>query len=109
MATGVSIVLVTLPSEELAASLARTLLDEGLIACANLLPKVRSIYRWKGTVCDEPEVLMVLKAPTSGFEALRARVVELHPYETPEVVRLEVLEGHGPYLDWILGTRPDSE
>jgi periplasmic divalent cation tolerance protein len=97
-------VLVTAPSEELAASMARTLLDEGRIACANLVPKVRSIYRWKGTVYDEAEVLMVLKAPSASFEALKARIVELHPYETPEVLRLEVAEGHRPYLDWVLGT-----
>ena len=53
---------------------------------------------------DEAEVLMVLKAPSASFEALKARIVELHPYETPEVLRLEVAEGHRPYLDWVLGT-----
>lgn len=99
----VSVVLVTAPSEELAAALARTLVDEGLIACANLVPGVRSIYRWKGAIWDEGEVLLVLKAPTAGFESLRARIVELHPYETPEVLRLDVAEGHRPYLDWVLG------
>ena len=104
MATGVSVVLVTAPSEEVAASMARTLLDEDLIACANIVPAIRSVYRWKGEVCDEAEVLMVLKAPSEIFEVLRARVVELHPSETPEVLRLEVAEGHRPYLDWVLGS-----
>lgn len=104
MATGVSVVLVTAPSEGVAASMARTLLDEGQIACANIIPKIRSVYRWKGEVCDEAEVLMVLKAPSEIFEVLRARIVELHPYETPEVLRLEVAEGHRPYLDWVLGS-----
>lgn len=104
MATGVSVVLVTAPSEEVAMSMARSLLDEGRISCANIIPKIRSVYRWKGEVCDEAEVLMVLKAPSEIFEVLRARIVELHPYETPEVLRLEVAEGHRPYLDWVLGS-----
>lgn len=104
MSTGVSVVLVTAPSEEVATSMARTLLDEDLIACANIVPAIRSVYRWKGKLCDEAEVLMVLKAPSEIFEVLRARVVELHPYETPEVLRLEVAEGHRPYLDWVLGS-----
>lgn len=104
MSTGVSVVLVTAPSEEVATSMARTLLDEDLIACANIVPAIRSVYRWKGKFCDEAEVLMVLKAPSEIFEVLRARVVELHPYETPEVLRLEVAEGHRPYLDWVLGS-----
>lgn len=104
MATGVSVVLVTAPSEEVAMSMARSLLDEGQISCANIIPKIRSVYRWKGEVCDEAEVLMVLKAPSEIFEVLRARIVELHPYETPEVLRLEVAEGHRPYLDWVLGS-----
>jgi periplasmic divalent cation tolerance protein len=102
-ASGVAVVLVTAPSEALAAALARTLVDEGLIACANLVPGVRSIYRWKGAIWDEGEVLLVLKAPAAGFEALRARIVELHPYETPEVLRLDVAEGHPPYVEWVLG------
>jgi periplasmic divalent cation tolerance protein len=97
------VVLVTAPSVEVAASIGRTLVDEGLIACANLVPGVRSIYRWQGKVCDEAEVLLVLKARSEGFEAVRARVVALHPYEVPEVVKLDVAEGHAPYLAWVLG------
>ncbi len=99
--SGVSLVLVTAPDEAKAASIGRTLVEEGLIACANLLPKVRSIYRWKGEVCDEAEVLLVLKIATERFEAVRARVVQLHPYEVPEIIRLEVDAGHAPYLEWV--------
>lgn len=103
MPTQVSVVLVTAPTEDVAATIARALLDEGLIACANLLPQVRSLYRWKGALCDEREVLLLLKAPAAQFERLRERIVALHPYEVPEVLRLEVDEGHRPYLDWLLG------
>lgn len=103
MSTGVAVVLVTAPDEEKAAGLARTLVEEGLIACANLVPKMRSIYRWEGKVCDEPEVLLVMKTRAERFEVLRERVKALHPYSVPEVLRLDVDAGHQPYLDWVLG------
>ena len=95
--------LVTAPSGAVAISLARTLVEEGLIACANLVPHVRSIYRWEGKVVDEEEVLMVMKTRASAFEALRARVSAIHPAEVPEVIQLDVSAGHQPYLDWVLG------
>lgn len=94
-------VLVTCPSMEKAAELARALVQERLIACANLVPQVRSIYTWKGALCDEPEVLMILKSTPERFEALRQRIVALHPYEVPEVLQLPVEKAHGPYLDWV--------
>lgn len=102
-ASGLSVLLCTAPSMEVAARLGRTLVEEKLVACANLVPGVRSIYAWKGAVCDEPEVLLLLKARTDAFEAVRARIVALHPYEVPEVIRLEVAAGHAPYLAWALG------
>jgi periplasmic divalent cation tolerance protein len=92
----------TAPDEEKAASLARTLVDEGLIACANLVPQVRSIYRWEGKVCDEREVLVVMKAPTAHYDALQARILSLHPYSVPEVLRLDVAAGAPAYLQWVL-------
>jgi periplasmic divalent cation tolerance protein len=95
------VVLVTAPSADKAAELARTLVEERLAACGNVLPGVRSIYRWKDTVHDEPEALLVLKTQGALFEELRARVVALHPYECPEVLRLPVEAGHLPYLAWI--------
>ncbi|MBM7116112.1 divalent-cation tolerance protein CutA [[Archangium] primigenium] len=95
------LVFVTAPTADKAAELARTLVEEGLAACGNILPGVRSIYRWEGRVHDEPEVLLLLKSWAPRFEALRARVVALHPYECPEVLRVDVAEGHPPYLRWI--------
>ena len=99
--TGFSIVLVTLPSVEKAAELARTLVEERLAACGNILPGVRSIYSWEGRVQDEQEVLLILKTASSSFDALRQRVASLHPYSCPEVISLEITEGHAPYLEWI--------
>ena len=99
--TDAILVLVTAPTADVAASLARALVEEGLAACGNLMPGVRSIYRWEGKVHDEPEVLLVLKSRAPLFEALRARVVALHPYQCPEVLQLDVAAGHAPYLRWI--------
>jgi periplasmic divalent cation tolerance protein len=94
-------VLVACPTMDQAAALAKTLVQERLIACANLIPQVRSIYRWKGELCDEAEVLVVMKSVPERFEALRQRIVALHPYQVPEVLQLEVEKAHGPYLDWV--------
>lgn len=97
----VLVVLVTAPSADEAAKLARALVEERLAACGNVLPGLRSIYRWEGAVQDEAEALLILKTPADRFEALRARVVELHPYDVPEVLALPVAAGHLPYLDWL--------
>lgn len=99
--TDAIIVLVTAPTADKAAELARMLVEEGLAACGNVVPGLRSIYRWEGKVQDEPEVLLLLKSTAPLFEALRERVVAVHPYQCPEVLRLDVVEGHAPYLQWI--------
>lgn len=95
------VVLVTTPTAEQAAELARTLVDERLAACGNVLPGVRSIYRWEGAVHDDAEALLVLKTTRGRFEALRDRVLALHPYQVPEVLALPVEAGSAAYLAWI--------
>jgi periplasmic divalent cation tolerance protein len=102
--TDALVVLVTAPSVEIAASIARTVVEERLAACGNVLPGVRSIYRWEGKLQDEPEVLLVLKTRRSRFAALRDRILALHPYETPVVIALPVEAGSDAYLDWIAGS-----
>ena len=99
--TDVILVLVTAPTADKAAELARALVEEELAACGNVVPGLRSIYRWEGKVHDEAEALLILKTRAPLFEALRQRVVALHPYQCPEVLRLDVTEGHAPYLRWI--------
>ncbi len=98
----VRVVWVTAPDVETATRIARTLVEERWIACANLVPGVRSIYRWQGRVEDEAEVLLVMKTSADRCEALAARVKELHPYELPEVIALPVVGGSGAYLDWVV-------
>jgi periplasmic divalent cation tolerance protein len=94
-------VFTTFPSAEKAAEAAKTLVQERLIACANLIPQVRSIYTWKGELCDESEVLVVMKSMPQRFDALERRLKELHPYEVPEILQLDVQKAHGPYLQWV--------
>ncbi len=99
--TAVRLALTTAPNEAVAEQIALALVEEGLVACVNVVPGLTSIYRWRGTVEREQEALLILKTTASAFDALRARLVELHPYEVPELVALDVGGGHGPYLDWV--------
>ncbi len=95
------VVFVTAGSMEEGAKVARTLVEEGLAACVNIVPTVRSIYRWKGEVCDEEEVLMVMKTREDLFERLKARVRGLHSYEIPEIIALPIKKGLKEYLEWM--------
>jgi len=99
--TDAMLVLTTLPNSDAAADLAKKVVGEKLAACANILPAVRSIYRWQGAVQDENEVLVLLKTRRAQFERLKTRILELHPYDVPEVIAIPVEQGHGAYLDWI--------
>lgn len=99
----VVVVFSTFPSSDKAAEIARTLVDERLAACVNLIPSMRSIYRWQGQMCDETEALTVIKTTTEQLDALTARLTELHPYDLPEVIALPVTGGHEPYLAWLTG------
>ena len=101
--------LTTLPSTGAAEALARTLVEEQLAACVNLVPGVRSIYRWQGAVVDGAEVLCLIKTTRARVDALTERLVELHPYEVPELITLPIDGGHAPYLAWLLaGVTPDA-
>jgi periplasmic divalent cation tolerance protein len=97
------VVLSTFPDETRAADIARALVDARLAACVNLVAGARSIYRWQGAIEEAREVLAVIKTTSDRLDALRTRLVELHPYEVPEVIAMPVVGGHAPYLDWISG------
>jgi periplasmic divalent cation tolerance protein len=107
VAVDVVLVLVTVPDAETGVRIGRALVEERLAACVNLVPGLRSIYEFEGQLCDESEVLCLLKTRKSLFPALRERVTALHPYRVPEVIALPLADGHAPYLDWVLsGTGP---
>ena len=95
------VVLVTAPEGEVASRIANTLVAESLVACVNILPGLRSIYRWEGKVCDESEVLCFMKTRLELFPRLRERIAELHPYQVPEIIALPLAAGSAPYLNWV--------
>lgn len=101
MSRDIRVVLVTAPDGDVAERLAATLVGEGLAACANLIPGIVSIYRWKGETHRDAEVLLVLKSTADRCRALTQRVAELHPYDVPEVLVLPVEQGYEPYLAWV--------
>ncbi len=106
--TGVSVVLCTCPQER-AEGLAAFLIDNRLAACVNILPAVTSVYRWEGKICRDAESLLVIKCSADGFEALRSRLADEHPYDVPEIIALDVDRGHGPYLDWVIASGAASD
>jgi periplasmic divalent cation tolerance protein len=105
----VLVVFSTFPTPDKAAEVVRTLVSEQLAACGNLVGPVRSIYRWKGEIQDEPETLAIIKTTRERFEAMRTRLVELHPYETAEVIAMPVEGGHAPYLAWVAAETSSAE
>ena len=95
------VVLCTCPDLATAETLAKTLVEERLAACVNLLPGVTSVYRWEGSVEAAAEVLLVVKTSRRVLAALESRVAALHPYEVPEVVALDITAGLPAYLQWV--------
>ena len=102
------LVMITAGSEEEAERIAKALLDERLVACANLIGGIRSLYRWKGEVCDDREILLLCKTERRLFSRLSKRVKSIHSYEVPEIIGLPLIEGWRPYFAWIeQETTPD--
>lgn len=95
------IVFCTCPDRPSAEALAQHLVERRLAACVNLLPGVRSIYRWQDAVERADEIQLLIKTVHERFEALRAAVQAMHPYELPELIAVEAAAGSVPYLDWI--------
>jgi len=101
------IVFCTCPDAPTASRLARTLVNERLAACVNVVGGVASTYRWNGEVHVDDEVLLVIKTMADRFEAMQSRLVALHPYDVPEVLAIEPIGGAAPYLAWLeRETRP---
>ncbi len=94
------VVLVTCPPTE-AESLASKLVEEELVACVNVIPAITSIYRWKGELCKDSESLLLIKTHQNLWKRLENRVLELHSYETPEIICVPIEIGNQAYLDWL--------
>ena len=95
------VVLMTAPSAESAEAIVAQLVFDRLIACGNISAPVSSLYRWAGGMERASEVLVIMKTTAAAMAALTRRIVELHPYDVPEVLALPVLEGYDAYLDWV--------
>lgn len=95
------VVFCTCPDEETAHELSAGLVGKGLAACVNVLPAVRSIYRWQGAVQEDDEVLMVIKTTVSKYPELENWLGDHHPYDLPEVIALPVEKGSSAYLEWV--------
>ncbi|HKR95615.1 MAG TPA: divalent-cation tolerance protein CutA [Candidatus Angelobacter sp.] len=95
------IVLTTAGPQEEARKIAHALVEKRLAACVNIVPQIESVYRWQGKVESATEWLLIIKTQASAFERIRDAVKELHSYDLPECIMLEVAEGDKAYLDWL--------
>lgn len=97
------VVLTTFPSKETADSVAEKLVEERLVACAQVLEGVESVYWWEGKVEKGKEWLVLLKTTEEAYKRVEERLAELHPYEVPEIVAIPSLSVYEPYLNWLRG------
>ena len=95
------VVLTTADSKELADKIADGLVERRLAACVNIVPRVRSLYRWKGAVEDEAECVLLMKTRADRYEDLKSALAELHPYDVPELIALPIEKGSAAYLGWL--------
>ena len=113
MESEVVLIYLTIGDREKALTLARALVRERLLACANVVPGITSVYEWQGKICEEGEALLVGKTTRARLDALKARVQALHDYECPCLVALSVTDGLPPFLAWVAemtdNRRPESE
>lgn len=95
------VILCTVPDEETALKISRALVDEKLSACCNIVPGLRSIYFWQGKICDDSEMLLIIKSRQDVCPTLQKKIRELHPYEIPEIIALPIRMGSLDYLKWM--------
>jgi len=95
------VVIVTVANREEAEKIVRSLLEERLIACANIVGPISSIFWWEGKIDEASEFLVFMKSHENHFERLSERVAELHSYEVPEIIALPIIKGSPPYLEWL--------
>jgi periplasmic divalent cation tolerance protein len=95
------IIFITAGSEAEGEKIARGLVEKKVVACVNIIPKIRSIYWWDGKVCDDEEVLLIAKSRKHLFPAICTIVKELHSYQVPEVIALSLMDGSKDYLKWV--------
>jgi periplasmic divalent cation tolerance protein len=98
------VVVTTVGTEEQAYLIAREIVARRQAACVNIVPGIRSIYRWKGKICKDGELMLLVKTLEGEFEGVMATIRELHSYELPEILSFSVTQGEPKFLDWIAGS-----
>ena len=101
MSTNLQLVLCTVPDRECAEQIAEALVAEQLAACVNIIPGIASVYRWKGGVEKDEELLLLIKTSQDTYESLEQRIHTLHPYELPEIIAVSIQAGQKDYIKWI--------
>lgn len=99
--TSAILVLITASSAEEAENIAKSLVEDKLVACVNIIPQIKSIYWWEEKICNDEEVMLISKTKQSLFTAVMDRVKALHSYEVPEIISFPISEGSPDYLKWI--------
>ena len=99
--TEVRLVYIPCPDESCARDIGRKMVEQGLAACANIIPKMTSIYRWQGKLEEEREALLLIKTVEANLKDLQERVIKLHPYRLPAIVAYPAVGGNPEYLDWV--------
>jgi periplasmic divalent cation tolerance protein len=98
----VAIVYTTIDNIQDARKIAKTLVEEQLVACVNVIPNIESIYRWKGKVEEDNEFILIAKTVDDNIEKTIRRIKELHSYELPDIIVLPIIGGLKEYLDYIV-------
>lgn len=98
------LIYVTAPDQTVAEGIGRSLVEEGLAACANVLPGMRSVYRWQGAVESADEAVLLVKTTPAAVQRAMERIASLHPYQTPCAVALPISAGLPGYLAWLAGS-----
>ncbi len=98
----------TAPNEDVARALGEKLVREGLAACVNVVPDIRSIYVWKGEIVEDSESLMIIKTRKDLVDKVRQVFEKEHPYEVPELIFIDVVGGHKPYIEWVIENTKDE-
>lgn len=97
------VVISTVSNEKEGERISKILVAEGMVACVNIIPRVKSIYSWKGKVCEEKEAIMVIKTGRRRINELINNIKKLHSYEIPEILVFNVDKGEKSYLKWLRG------
>ena len=97
----------TLPKKEEAIKISKVLVKEKLIACCNILENMTSIYEWKGEICEENEISLIMKTAEEKIKPLEKKILELHPYECPAILHIPIESGYKGFLNWIQGQVSD--